>query len=161
MAVLLKDVDREAKRAVNRAYERFQEAGEFDFEDFRASLPDTLQHLDLEVHAYQGYLDKLAADADDRARKARSRPNDQPMLPGLNGVVDVDGVYCLGGGRRVAKRLARKDHMETVIQLSAENRDAVILADIALRQEYDALAPYWRGETTKEQALATAIADLA
>jgi hypothetical protein len=139
------------KRALERGRrlrEQFRARGEFTTADFCRALRKALKRF--RGDAYEGLVQHVAEAIDREATKGGV--DGQPDLPGFDW--DLCGEYRLGGGRRVAKRLARLDQAEEMLALVESNLAAVSQASERKQAEMAKLRPYWLAGMTKEEAVA-------
>jgi hypothetical protein len=140
---------REAFRRARRLYEQYQSGGEFLRADFDSALRDACR--DLTEASYETAILAVAEQVDRDATNPRVKPweEEQPDLPGF----DLDGVYPLKGGRRIAKLLARREHIEEHLALSDANLIVVQGANLRDREEYLRLLPFLGPGVTKQRAV--------
>jgi hypothetical protein len=140
------DVEREALKRARTIYERLQLKGEFEQADFVESLYEPL--ADLSKGALVALVHRTAEKIDREAISGRD--DETPMLPGF----ELEGVYALGKGRRIAKRLATKLHWQQALAIHDANLRNDMRANLRKHEEFDKLIPYMAGEDTKEMGVA-------
>ena len=145
------------ERAIEKAKglrAEFRQRGEFELTDYRIALADAL--AEFRPSAYDGLVAYVAERVDKDA--TRERHEETPSFPGIQW--ELEGEYRLGEGRRVAKELARIEHVETVIAQDERNLAAVMRASARKHEELSMLRPYWsRPGVTKRQAVDAYVAD--
>jgi hypothetical protein len=146
---------RKIKRDLSLAYEawdRFSASGEFDLAAYRAEMFEKLKPF--KGHAYARYVDSIVRTVDEHAQRSS-------CAPGLFPEFDLEGVYALGKGKRVAKRLATIDQADRAMLLDDRNLEAVVKVNTRKRGELIKLRPYWTNGRSKAEAVAAYRADQA
>jgi hypothetical protein len=124
------DAPKDARRIAWQLRQEFRERGEFKQADFREALSHALADLaDLADGSLMALVDETADEVD--RESLADTPDDQLDPDG----VDMEGEYRLGDGRRVAKRMATRDHMQEALRLD----------DDRLRDLQRAMLRKWQG----------------
>ena len=114
------DALKDARRIAWQLRHEFRDRGEFTQPDFREALFAALADLaDPADGALTALVDETA-DEVDRESLAET-PDDQLDPSGF----DMEGEYRLGDGRRVAKRMATRDHAKESLRLDDERLRAL------------------------------------
>jgi hypothetical protein len=139
---------RRALECGRRLRRQFRAKGEFTTRDYLTALKKALRRF--REDAYDGLVQYVAEAIDREATKGGM--DGQPDLPGCEW--DLDGEYRLGGGRRVAKELARLDQAEEMLAQVEANLAAVTQASARKQAEMAKLRPFWLAAMTKGEAVA-------
>lgn len=141
------NVRREALRQARLFHEELCAKGdEFTQDHFRNRLKHKLKKF--KQAAYQAMVDLVAEQVDKEATHRDAEQFRQGLL------FDMDGVYALGKGRRIAKRFAHIDHAQEALGLDDVNLNNVVLANKWKHEELKRLQPFWKDGMTKQEAVA-------
>lgn len=100
---------------------------------------------DLAATALDGLVAKVVQEID---KASISHVNNAQLE-----LFDLDGTYAPEDNFRIAKRLARADHMQNVIQRKRLNIERAANALHRDEEELQTLMPYWGPGVTKEEAV--------
>ena len=137
---------RAAARRVDEIRAEWQARGLFAQADFRVDLDEKMR--DFQEEAYAGWLDKLAEDSKQRAK--RDAEESTPTLPGFQ--FDLDGEYQFDG-LCVRKRMATREHFLKALASDDANLRSCMRKNLYKHEEWSLLDPYWNEEMSKDQAI--------
>src|SRR5262245_54330059 len=131
------DPKQQALRLALELYDQFDASEEdWDFKDFRAALPAKLKEYrkKFKQAAWQGFLDRLAQQADDQ----RQEPEELPLFPGWV----VPHTLALGRGRRISAAKALHHHVKENLALAVKNHEDATHALHKRCQQFAKVEPY-------------------